>query len=198
VSSPATSLGGVCRGSARPPGIPRRTHRPGESSAVRRSRRAAYRAWAAAANVLFIDLDDFKTVNDSLGHAAGDDLLVEVGRRIRSCLRPEDTCARLGGDEFAVMIENVSGPDDAVTGAQRILGVVAEPVSILGSEVSVQGSIGIALGTGDQTTSEIMRSADLAMYRAKGEGKGRYAVYEPSMHESVLVGSLSRPISNGR
>ena len=136
--------------------------------------------------VLFIDLDDFKTVNDSLGHAAGDELLVAAARRIESCLRPDDTCARLGGDEFAVMIENISAPDGALIVAQRILDVMAEPLSILGSEVSVQGSVGIALGTGEQTTSEIMRSADLAMYRAKGEGKGRYAVYEPSMHEGVL------------
>jgi len=136
--------------------------------------------------VLFIDLDDFKTVNDSLGHAAGDELLVTVARRIESCLRPEDTCARLGGDEFAVMIENISGPDGAETVARRVLGVMAEPLSILGSEVTVHGSVGIALGTGEQTTSEILRSADLAMYRAKGDGKGRYAVYEPSMHEGVL------------
>jgi len=136
--------------------------------------------------VLFIDLDDFKTVNDSLGHAAGDELLVTVARRIESALRPEDTCARLGGDEFAVMIENISGPDGAVTVAQRILGVMAEPLAVFGSEVLVQGSVGIALGTGAQTTSEIMRSADLAMYRAKAEGKGRHAIYEPSMHERVL------------
>jgi diguanylate cyclase (GGDEF)-like protein/PAS domain S-box-containing protein len=136
--------------------------------------------------VLFIDLDDFKTVNDSLGHAAGDELLVAVARRIESCLRPEDTCARLGGDEFAVMIESISGPDGAETVARRILDAMAVPLSILGSEVTAQGSVGIALGTGEQTTTEILRSADLAMYRAKGEGKGRYALYEPSMHEGVL------------
>jgi len=136
--------------------------------------------------VLFIDLDDFKTVNDSLGHAAGDELLVTVARRIESCLRPEDTCARLGGDEFAVMIENISEPDGAVIVARRILDAMAGPLSIFGSEVTAQGSVGIALGTGEQTTSEILRSADLAMYRAKGEGKGRYALYEPSMHEGVI------------
>ncbi len=136
--------------------------------------------------VLFIDLDDFKTVNDSLGHAAGDELLVTVARRIESCLRPEDTCARLGGDEFAVMVESISEPDGAEIVARRILDAMAEPLSILGSEVTALGSVGIALGTGEQTTSEILRSADLAMYRAKGEGKGRYALYEPSMHEGVL------------
>jgi diguanylate cyclase (GGDEF)-like protein/PAS domain S-box-containing protein len=136
--------------------------------------------------VLFIDLDDFKTVNDSLGHSAGDELLVAVARRLESCLRPEDTCARLGGDEFAILIEHIAGAGSAETVARRVLAAMAEPLSILGSEVAVQGSVGIALGTGEQTTNEIMRSADLAMYRAKGEGKGRYAIYEPSMHEGVL------------
>jgi diguanylate cyclase (GGDEF)-like protein/PAS domain S-box-containing protein len=136
--------------------------------------------------VLFIDLDDFKTVNDSLGHAAGDELLIAVATRIRASIRPEDTCARLGGDEFAVMVESINDPDGAVTVARRILEAMAEPLTIAGSDVTVQGSIGIALGSGDQNASEIMRSADLAMYRAKGEGKGRYALYEPSMHELVL------------
>ena len=136
--------------------------------------------------VLFIDLDDFKTVNDSLGHAAGDELLVEVARRITSCIRPEDTCARLGGDEFGVMIEEIESPDAAVIVARRILGALAVPLAVMGSEVSVQGSVGIALGTGELTANEITRSADLAMYRAKSEGKGRYALYEPSMHERVL------------
>ncbi|HEX4746717.1 MAG TPA: EAL domain-containing protein [Gaiellaceae bacterium] len=136
--------------------------------------------------VLFIDLDDFKTVNDSLGHAAGDELLVAVAARIRSALRPEDTCARLGGDEFAVMIESISDADGAVTVARRILGTMAHPLVVAGSEVTVQGSIGIALDSGGQTANEIMRSADLAMYQAKSEGKGRFALYEPAMHEHVL------------
>jgi diguanylate cyclase (GGDEF)-like protein/PAS domain S-box-containing protein len=136
--------------------------------------------------VLFIDLDDFKTVNDSLGHAAGDELLVSVAERIRASIRPEDTCARLGGDEFAVMVESIVDPDGAVTVARRILAAMVEPLTIAGSEVVVSGSVGIALGSGGQSASEIMRSADLAMYRAKGEGKGRYALYEPSMHERVL------------
>jgi len=136
--------------------------------------------------VLFIDLDDFKTINDSLGHAAGDELLVVVARRLESCLRPEDTCARLGGDEFAIMVENISAADAAVVVARRILAAVAEPLRVLGSDVVVQGSVGIALGSGEQSTSEILRSADLAMYRAKHDGKSRYALYEPAMHEDVL------------
>ena len=137
--------------------------------------------------VLLIDLDDFKTVNDSLGHSAGDELLVLVARRLESCLRPEDTCARLGGDEFAILIENMAEPDAAVIVAQRILTALAEPLRILGSEeVVVHGSVGIAVGAGEQTTSEVLRSADLAMYRAKNDGKSRYATYEPSMHEAVF------------
>jgi diguanylate cyclase (GGDEF)-like protein/PAS domain S-box-containing protein len=136
--------------------------------------------------VLFVDLDDFKTVNDSLGHATGDDLLVVVAERIRTCIRPEDTCARLGGDEFAVLVEGIDDPEGVVTVARRILGSMESPVAVAGSDVAVQASIGIALGTGAQTTTELMRSADLAMYRAKSEGKGRYALYEPSMHEHVL------------
>jgi diguanylate cyclase (GGDEF)-like protein/PAS domain S-box-containing protein len=136
--------------------------------------------------VLFVDLDDFKTVNDSLGHAAGDELLVAVARRIESCLRTEDTCARLGGDEFAVMMENVAEPENAIVVARRVLAAIAEPLTVLDAEVSVQASVGIALGSGGESTSEILRSADLAMYRAKGEGKSRFAIYEPSMHERVL------------
>ncbi|HXF98704.1 MAG TPA: EAL domain-containing protein [Gaiellaceae bacterium] len=137
--------------------------------------------------VLFVDLDDFKTVNDSLGHEAGDELLVEVARRLERSLRPEDTCARLGGDEFAILVENLTGPGAAQVVALRVLAAVSEPVSVLGAPVRVEASVGIALGTGAQSAGEIMRSADLAMYRAKGEGKGRFAVYEPALHERVLA-----------
>jgi diguanylate cyclase (GGDEF)-like protein/PAS domain S-box-containing protein len=136
--------------------------------------------------VLFVDLDDFKTVNDSLGHAAGDELLVTVARRLERCLRPEDTCARLGGDEFAIMIEGISDLSAAVLVARRILATIGEPSKVLGSEVSVSASVGIAFGSGTESASEVLRSADLAMYRAKGDGKSRFAVYEPSMHELVL------------
>jgi diguanylate cyclase (GGDEF)-like protein/PAS domain S-box-containing protein len=136
--------------------------------------------------VLLIDLDDFKTVNDSLGHAAGDELLTIVARRLESCLRPEDTCARLGGDEFAILVESIASPDAAAVVARRILETLGTPVRVLGSDVAVHGSVGIALGAGEQTASEILRSADLAMYSAKNEGKSRFALYEPSMHEHVL------------
>ena len=141
---------------------------------------------AALVGVLFVDLDDFKTVNDSLGHAAGDELLVAAAERLLRCLRDEDTCARLGGDEFAVLIENVGGPEAAITVARRVLDAISEPMEILGSQVSVQGSVGIALGSSAVTTSELLRNADLAMYRAKGDGKHRYALFEPAMHARVL------------
>jgi diguanylate cyclase (GGDEF)-like protein/PAS domain S-box-containing protein len=140
----------------------------------------------AMVGVLFIDLDDFKTVNDSLGHAAGDELLVLVGRRIEDVLRGEDTCARLGGDEFAVIIENIAGPEAATLVARRVLEAIEAPLLVLGSEVRVEASIGIALGGRGVTTSEILRNADLAMYRAKREGKSSFAQFEPSMHVQVL------------
>ena len=136
--------------------------------------------------VLFIDLDDFKTVNDSLGHAAGDELLVAVARRIQDALREEDTCARLGGDEFAVIVENIAGPEAATVVAQRVLDAIETPLLVLGSEVRVEASIGIALGASGVTTAEVLRNADLAMYRAKGDGKAGFAQFEPSMHVQVL------------
>jgi diguanylate cyclase (GGDEF)-like protein/PAS domain S-box-containing protein len=136
--------------------------------------------------VLFVDLDDFKTINDSLGHAAGDDLLVAVARRIQACLRPEDTCARLGGDEFGVMVENVLDPDAAIVVARRMLAALSEPLELFGSNVEVEASVGIALGSSSLTTSELLRNADLAMYRAKSEGKSRFALFEPEMHTRVL------------
>jgi diguanylate cyclase (GGDEF)-like protein/PAS domain S-box-containing protein len=136
--------------------------------------------------VFFIDLDDFKSINDSLGHAAGDDLLVTVARRLQACLRPEDTCARLGGDEFGIIVENIRGAEAADIVATRLLAALSEPLEFFGSKVEVQGSIGIALGSSDLTASELLRNADLAMYRAKSEGKSRHALFEPAMHTQVL------------
>jgi diguanylate cyclase (GGDEF)-like protein/PAS domain S-box-containing protein len=137
--------------------------------------------------VLFIDLDDFKTVNDSLGHAAGDDLLTIVARRLQACLRPEDTCARLGGDEFGVMVENIRSSDAATIVATRILAALTEPLRLFGSKVEVNASVGIALGSRDLTTSELLRNADVAMYRAKSDGKSRFTLFEPEMHAQVLA-----------
>ncbi|HTK37165.1 MAG TPA: diguanylate cyclase, partial [Pyrinomonadaceae bacterium] len=117
--------------------------------------------------VLFLDLDNFKTVNDSLGHARGDMLLVSVAERLRTCLRSTDTPARLGGDEFAVLIENARHPDDAVYVVERITEALRDPFTIDGKEVFVETSIGIAASvTGTENPEELLRNADVAMYKA--------------------------------
>jgi len=134
--------------------------------------------------VLFCDLDGFKTVNDSLGHRTGDRLLVLVAERLAECLRPADTIARLGGDEFAVLLEELREPGDAARAAQRLLDALDASFEVRGREVYISASIGIATGSSDAET--LLRDADLAMYRAKALGKGRYAVYEPSMHTAIV------------
>ena len=137
--------------------------------------------------VLFIDLDDFKNVNDSLGHAAGDTLLREMTSRLRACLRDGDTAARLGGDEFAILLEDVESDSHCTDIAQRLLDTLRDPFFIDGTEVMTGGSIGIALGGAAPSTPEdLMRNADLALYEAKNAGKNRYAVFAPTMHEAAL------------
>lgn len=137
--------------------------------------------------VLFLDLDNFKAINDSLGHAAGDKLLVSVAERLQDCLRTTDTAARLGGDEFAVLCESVTRVDEAVMIAERILSVFLQPFVIEGKETFVGTSIGIAASSEESMTSEaLLRNADLAMYLAKNEGKGTYVVFEPKMHEALM------------
>ena len=121
-------------------------------------------------NVLFCDLDGFKTVNDSLGLQAGDRLLILVADRLRECLRPADTLARLGGDEFAVLLEELSEPEEAARVARRMLDALEAPFKVAGREVFMSASIGIAAGTSDADT--LVRDADLAMYRAKATGRG--------------------------
>jgi diguanylate cyclase (GGDEF)-like protein/PAS domain S-box-containing protein len=135
--------------------------------------------------VLFLDLDGFKTVNDSLGHASGDLLLLAAGERLLSCVRPSDTVARLGGDEFAVLI-NEASEQVATATAARILKALDEPVTIEGREVVVSASIGIVLGDVGQGADELLRQADTAMYAAKAAGKKRYLLFEPHMHDRVL------------
>ncbi len=138
-------------------------------------------------SVVFLDLDGFKSVNDSLGHAAGDALLVSVADRLLSCVRTGDTVARLGGDEFAMLIEEVDGEQDAIALAERVLELLREPVIIDGNQVFVGGSMGIATTlTGLETSGELLRNADLAMYRAKAAGKNGYRRYEPGMHSAVM------------
>ncbi len=141
--------------------------------------------------VIFMDLDDFKTINDSLGHAAGDDLLGEVGERLKQCLRAADTAARLGGDEFAILLEDGGEGVQAADVADRIMQVLEEPFSLENKEVFVRASLGIAVAEGagepDEDGAEaILRNADVAMYMAKENGKGRYQVFEPAMHETAL------------
>ena len=150
-----------------------------------------------ACGVIFLDLDRFKTVNDSLGHGAGDELLVAVARRIDESLRSADTAARLGGDEFAVLLEDLGGTDEAVMVAERITAALAAPVLVQGHEVYVKVSVGIAVGR--QEASELLRQADVAMYRAKRDGKGRHRVFEDGMQAEVverleLEGELLRAI----
>jgi diguanylate cyclase (GGDEF)-like protein/PAS domain S-box-containing protein len=139
--------------------------------------------------MLAIDLDDFKPVNDSLGHHVGDALLVSVAGRLRSCARPADTVARLGGDEFAVLLSPASRAD-ATAVAERILAVLAEPATVEGHRLAVRASIGVATGPARQSAG-LLRAADVAMYEAKQRGKGTVAVAgdrdRPAGTESRLV-----------
>jgi diguanylate cyclase (GGDEF)-like protein/PAS domain S-box-containing protein len=141
-------------------------------------------------SVLFMDLDDFKTVNDSLGHAAGDGLLGEVGERIREILRAPDTAARLGGDEFAVLLEDSGDGIGAADVADRLIQSLDAPFHLENKEVFVRASIGIAVAEpGDHEIDDVealMRNADVAMYMAKERGKNRYQMFEPEMHETAL------------
>ena len=136
--------------------------------------------------VLFIDLDDFKTVNDSLGHSAGDSLLITVSERISRCIRPGDTAARLGGDEFAVLIDEIVDPGDAEAVGERIIEALSEPVSLSSTRVSAAASIGIAYGTTSIGVDDILRNADLAMYTAKAGGKNCIRIFADEMHEAAV------------
>jgi diguanylate cyclase len=147
--------------------------------------RAARRQGIVAA--LFLDLDGFKSVNDSLGHAAGDQFLVAVGRRLSEAVRPGDVVARLGGDEFAILLEDLQRPEDASAVAERLLEALRPPMVLHRKELFVRASIGIALNTsGREDADQLVRNADVAMYIAKGNGKGRYEVFQTSMHTALL------------
>src|SRR5215212_345447 len=137
--------------------------------------------------VLFADLDDFKVINDSLGHTAGDQLLKMVSERVKSCLRPEDTAARLGGDEFTILVEDVASVGEGVQIAKRIAEVLDAPFALEEQGVFITASIGIALNDFiEERAEDLLRHADLAMYRAKQSGKARYEVFEPSMSTEAL------------
>jgi diguanylate cyclase (GGDEF)-like protein/PAS domain S-box-containing protein len=158
--------------------------------------------------VIFLDLDDFKTINDGLGHAAGDEVLQQVAARLVEALRVTDTAARFGGDEFAVLIEDVGNPVLAIDLAQRLVDGFETPICVLGKDVAVRASIGIALSrAGDEPTpsgaDELIRNADAAMYICKHEGKGGYRIFEAAMHERVLErlelrAELQRAIDTGQ
>jgi diguanylate cyclase (GGDEF)-like protein/PAS domain S-box-containing protein len=154
-------------------------------------------------SVLFVDVDDFKEVNDSLGHEAGDQLLVAVAERLRACLRVSDTAARLGGDDFAVLLEDTYGESEIFAVADRILDAVAQPFAIEGRQLSVTASIGVAIDPSRSSTGEVLlRSADVAMYLAKERGKGRYEMFQAEVHSSAferleLKSALSHAIQNG-
>ncbi|MDX6643664.1 MAG: hypothetical protein QOD76_1626 [Solirubrobacteraceae bacterium] len=157
-------------------------------------------AWTA---LLFIDIDDFKAVNDSWGHAAGDELLVGMSERVLGCLRPEDVAARLGGDEFAVLLEGLTSPEQAGEVAQRIIEAFREPFTVGDSLVRVQTSIGIvATEPGRRRPEELLRDADVAMYAAKSRGKGRFEYFDHDMRVGAierleLKDSLQRAIDDG-
>lgn len=137
--------------------------------------------------VLFLDLDNFKNINDSLGHAAGDELLKAVSERLMNCVRFGDTVARLGGDEFAILLEDTDEPNNAVIIAERVLESAREPFQIEGYDVMVGISLGIAFSnSGRETADELLRNADVAMYNAKEKGKGCYTIFESKMYEMIL------------
>ncbi|HYY98953.1 MAG TPA: EAL domain-containing protein, partial [Pyrinomonadaceae bacterium] len=151
--------------------------------AIQRSRRSGDRLFAA----LFLDLDRFKIVNDSLGHMVGDQLLVGIAHRLEACLRPGDTVARLGGDEFTILLEDLSENEDAIDVARRVQEAVTQPFNIGGHEVFTTASIGIALSTtGYERAEDLLRDADTAMYRAKMQGKKRHVVFDKAMHDRAM------------
>jgi diguanylate cyclase (GGDEF)-like protein len=153
--------------------------------------------------VLLLDLDDFKAVNDTLGHAAGDDLLVMVADRIRGCVRDGDIAARLGGDEFAILIDDEPSLDRAIAIAHRLIDVLGTTFPVRGQEVGVGVSIGIVMSHGpEQTADDLLSNADVAMYTAKGQGRRRFAVFDPMLHAAVIArhelsGDLTRGIGRG-
>ena len=168
--------------------------------AVERSRTDADQRFA----VLFLDLDRFKLINDSLGHMAGNELLRVVARRLCECVRPDDLVARLGGDEFAILLEDVHQASDGLLLAQRVLDALSAPCAVNGTEIVAGASIGITFSDlGYRTVEEVLRDADLAMYEAKGAGRGRVALFDSSMHDRVaekltLESDLRHAIGDGQ
>lgn len=148
--------------------------------------RASVSRWGGGFAVLFIDIDDFKTINDGLGHDMGNEVLVAVAALLRDVVGAEDTVARLGGDEFAVLVEGVTTRADAVAIADAVVAALAQPVCVDQDRVPLSASVGAVLST-EGGVQELLRSADLAMYAAKRRGKGGYAFYEPAMSAAALT-----------
>jgi diguanylate cyclase (GGDEF)-like protein/PAS domain S-box-containing protein len=137
--------------------------------------------------VLLLDLDGFKTINDSLGHDAGDELLIGVAGRLLASSRSSDTVARLGGDEFGIVLEDAGDPGRAMSAADRFLAGLAPPFEVRGRQVFMRASVGIAISDGVNDTDDLIRNADTAMYAAKAGGKGRSELFEPDMHERAMA-----------
>jgi diguanylate cyclase (GGDEF)-like protein len=138
--------------------------------------------------VLLIDLDEFKAVNDRYGHGAGDNLLIAVGQRLRAAIRADDMAARLGGDEFVITLQECPDLRFAIQVAQRVIATLGTPFDIGGHSVTVRVSVGVAVaGDEDRTADDLVRKADIAMYSAKSHGKGRFEVFDPSMHLAGLI-----------
>ncbi len=166
-------------------GLPNRARFHEElSQAINRQRRKPGHLFG----VLFMDLDRFKVINDSLGHAAGDELLSAFARTLRGWLRPTDMLARMGGDEFTILIDGMDGLDDATRVAERISAGLRQPLKVGDREIFVSVSIGIALSTtGYERPDDALRDADLALYRAKAAGRGRYAIFDVEMHARAIA-----------
>ncbi len=156
--------------------------------------------------VMFLDVDDFKYVNDSLGHAAGDEVLQEIGRRLEDCMRPVDTAARLGGDEFAILIRDSESELHSVEIAERVMSAVSAPIAVEGREVKVATSVGISFSDQNMVSSddadELLRNADAAMYMAKENGKDNHQLFNPELHlramaRMELKAELQRALERG-
>ena len=152
--------------------------------ALARSRREQH-----ALAIIFLDLDDFKTINDSLGHAAGDQVLLEVAKRLSTTIRVSDTAARFGGDEFAILLEDTQSPQEAADISERIVEALTSQLLVEDKEIIVQASLGISVADYDSTldADQLISNADAAMYIAKRDGKGTYRMFEPAMHAGVLA-----------
>jgi diguanylate cyclase (GGDEF)-like protein/PAS domain S-box-containing protein len=153
--------------------------------------------------IIFLDLDDFKTINDSLGHAAGDQVLLEVAKRLATTIRVSDTAARFGGDEFAILLEDTQSPQEAADIAERIVEALTSPLLVEDKEIIVQASLGISVADYDSSldADQLISNADAAMYIAKRDGKGTYRMFEPEMHAGVLArlelrADLQRALAN--